>query len=63
MLKKVDCRDWVLQGKSYSSPPKAMIIDAILKSIYVKDFEKEFDIMNNTVPENIKTFFQSKSKS
>jgi len=28
---EVDCRVWVYQGKEYSVPPKAMIIEAILK--------------------------------
>ncbi len=59
---KVDCRDWIWQGKSYSSPPKAMIIDAIFKSIYVKNFGKEVDLKNYKVPKNIKTFFREKAK-
>ena len=30
----VDCRVWVYQGKEYTSPPKAMIVDAILRAVY-----------------------------
>lgn len=31
---QVDCRVWVYQGKEYTVPPKALIIEAILKEIY-----------------------------
>lgn len=31
---EVDCRVWVYQGKEYTIPPKAMIIEAILKEVY-----------------------------
>lgn len=30
----VDCRIWVYQGKDYTIPPKAMIIEAILREVY-----------------------------
>lgn len=54
----VDCRVWVYQGEEYTIPPKAMIIDAILKEVYgndstVKD-EKEY-----VLPENLKRFYES----
>jgi predicted transcriptional regulator YdeE len=31
---EVDCRVWVYDGKEYNVPPKAMIIDAILREVY-----------------------------
>lgn len=30
----VNCRVWVYQGKEYTAPPKAMIIDAVLREVY-----------------------------
>ena len=52
----VDCRVWVYNGEEYTSPPKAMIIEAILKSVYVGDNvsgkEQEY-----VIPENLKRFF------
>ena len=30
----VDCRLWLYKGKEYSAPPKEMIIDAVMSSIY-----------------------------
>lgn len=60
---EVDCRVWVYKGKEYNVPPKAMIIDAILREVYsnselsgngAKNKEKEYEI-----PENLKRFFDS----
>lgn len=55
----VDCRVWVWQGQEYTTPPKAMIVDAILKYMYggqqAPDSAKE-------VPDNLKKFFSAKSK-
>jgi hypothetical protein len=31
---EVDCRVWVYKGKEYKVPPKAMIIDSILREVY-----------------------------
>jgi hypothetical protein len=55
----VDCRDWSWNGKTYDAPPKGMIIDAILSSIYDKNFGKEVDFKNYKVPENIIKFFEA----
>ncbi len=55
---EVDCRVWVYQGEEYTIPPKAMIIEAILKEVYGNDStdqdEKEF-----ILPENLKHFYES----
>lgn len=55
---EVDCRVWVYQGNEYSVPPKAMIIEAILKEVYggisVKLEESEF-----TLPDNLKKFYEA----
>ncbi len=54
----VDCRIWVYQGKDYTIPPKAMIIEAILREVYggsqelLQDCSTDFE-----VPDNLKNFF------
>lgn len=55
----VDCRVWVYQGQEYSVPPKALIIEAILKAVYggsnVPVQDEEY-----ILPENLKKFFDAK---
>ncbi len=59
----VDCRVWVYQGKEYSIPPKAMIIEAILKEVYGGTKEDSMiPSRSNEVPENLKRFFAAKSR-
>ncbi|OHE41539.1 MAG: hypothetical protein A2Y16_05070 [Tenericutes bacterium GWF2_57_13] len=53
---EVDCRDWVYQGVRYTEPPKPMLINAILKEIYLPSSENSI-INPYEVPENIKRFF------
>lgn len=52
----VDCRVWVYEGKEYTEPPKAMIIEGILKEIYggkkIETAEQEY-----VIPENLKNFY------
>lgn len=53
----VDCRVWTYDGVDYKNPPKAMIINAILKEVYsnekhcapTEDYE---------LPQNLKRFFE-----
>lgn len=55
---EVDCRVWLYQGKEYTKPPKAMIIEAILKEVYGGN-TKEQEQKVYQVPENLKRFYQS----
>jgi hypothetical protein len=52
----VDCRVWVYQGNEYTVPPKAMIIEAILKEVYgghsSSPVEQEY-----VLPENLKRYY------
>lgn len=55
---EVDCRVWIYQGKEYTEPPKAMIIEGILKAVYgggmgFKVAEEEY-----VLPENLKHFYE-----
>lgn len=62
---EVDCRVWVYNGREYNVPPKAMIIDAILREVYSskddksKSNEEEQDY---ELPENLKKFFAAMRK-
>lgn len=59
---EVDCRVWVYDGNEYNVPPKAMIVEAILKAVYggykgVPVLEQEY-----TVPENLRRFYVAMEK-
>ena len=51
----VDCRTWVYGGKEYTVPPKALIVDAILKAVYGSPAFQ--DDVPYTMPENLEKFF------
>lgn len=51
------CRVWIYQGNEYNSPPKGMLIEAILKEVY-----RETSIDNSVdedyiIPNNLKNFY------
>ena len=53
----VECRVWIYEGEEYNEPPKAMIVNAILKEVYgggssAVEAEGEY-----VLPDNLKTFF------
>lgn len=52
----VDCRVFTYQNKQYHEPPIGMIIDQILRSIYMPQPIKEPN--NYQVPENLLKFYQ-----
>lgn len=53
----VDCRVWHYNGKQYLTPPKAMIIDAILAAIYAPGLQSEVE-QPFVLPENLEKFFR-----
>jgi len=53
----IDCRDWEFQGVRYTEPPKAMLMNAIFKAIYVPETLPERN-ENYVVPQNIVKFFE-----
>ncbi len=61
--KNVDCRVWVYKGKEYWAPPKAMIVDSILRLAYSGAGEQLQDVYYPDVPDNIKLFFAGKKAS
>ncbi|MGQ9824153.1 MAG: DUF2703 domain-containing protein [Desulfotomaculales bacterium] len=59
----VDCRVWVYQGKEYTSPPKALIIDAILREVYGgAPANRPAPPKAGAVPDNLKKFFTARQK-
>ncbi len=57
------CRVWTYQGKEYTTAPKPMIIDAILREIYggnAKTAKKP--PQTGVVPDNLKRFFAAKHR-
>jgi hypothetical protein len=53
----VDCRVWVHEGIEYDEPPKAMIINAILKEVYGGGQTDAAKPEDYTLPDNLKIFF------
>lgn len=59
---EVNCRVWIYNGKEYTEPPKAMIIEAILKEVYGGNTKHQVQSVYK-MPENLKKFYKSmKSK-
>ena len=56
---EVDCRIWLYQGKEYTSPPPAMIIDAILREVYGPPAAATAVSEPFVLPENLREFFQA----
>jgi len=54
---EVDCRVWVYQGKEYTVPPKALIIEAILKEVYGGNQGGNLAEQEYAIPENLKHFY------
>ena len=55
----VDCRVWVYNGAQFTSPPKELIVNAILKEIYGGNPVKE-STSQYTLPHNLEVFFSGK---
>ncbi|MDF2883715.1 MAG: hypothetical protein K0R54_4277 [Clostridiaceae bacterium] len=56
----VNCRVFVYEGEEYTEPPKAMIIEGVLKEIYGKKDNAEKQ--DYTIPKNLKKFYTSIEK-
>lgn len=57
----VDCRVFVYEGKQYEVPPKQMIAESILKSVFA-DSGEACGAESYVLPENLKIFYEGKSK-
>lgn len=59
---EVDCRIWIYQGKEYTVPPKAMIIESLLREVYGGD-NKQKEETEYSLPDNLKKFYEVMEKS
>ena len=57
----VDCRVWVYQGNEYTVPPKAMIIEAILKEVYGGQSSRPVE-QGYVLPENLKRYYTARDE-
>ncbi len=57
---QVDCRVWTYEGKDYTEPPKAMIVNAILKEIYSGQKSEPLKKEPYQLPYNLMVFFDGK---
>ncbi|MEL7607865.1 MAG: DUF2703 domain-containing protein [Sedimentibacter saalensis] len=55
---EVDCRVWIYQGNEYTEPPKAMIIEGILKEVYGGGSNSSYKEDEYVVPDNLKHFYR-----
>lgn len=55
---EVDCRVWIYQGNEYTEPPKAMIIEGILKEVYGGSSNSSYKEVEYVVPDNLKHFYK-----
>ena len=53
----VDCRSWVYEGSEYTEPPKAMIVNAILKEVFGGNKAIQISKREYVLPQNLKVFF------
>jgi hypothetical protein len=54
----IACRVWVHDGREYTEPPVAMILDAILREVYAGAVvEPQAQVEPYTLPENLARFF------
>lgn len=55
----IACRVWTWQGKEYSVPPEAMLLDAILRNAYLHpNGERVAPAPLKALPENLRKFFR-----
>jgi hypothetical protein len=55
---EVDCRVWIYQGNEYTEPPKAMIIEGILKEVYGGSSSSNPEEDEYVVPDNLVHFYK-----
>ncbi len=60
---EVDCRVFEYDGKTFEVPPKEMIANDILKNIFARNEEGCTNNISYELPENLREFFEGKSRS
>ncbi len=59
---KVDCRVWSFNGVDYTEPPKALLVNAILKEVYSDEKDTKTDTREYSLPHNLAVFFAGREK-
>ena len=60
---QTDCRVWLYQGREYSAPPPAMIVEAVLRAVYGGRRADGVELVRpETALENLRRFFESKRR-
>lgn len=59
---EVDCRTWEYRGQHYSTPPEAMLVEAILSAAYCPQPAAEPNEGDYVMPENLERFFAGVDK-
>jgi len=54
----VECRVWEYEGKEYTEPPAAMIINAIMKEVYGNLNANTSNPVAYVLPDNLRSFFR-----
>lgn len=55
----VDCREWTWRGERYTSPPKGMIVEALVRAAAAP--QQAAPEKSYVLPANLKNFFQNRS--
>jgi len=60
----IDCRVWVYQGVEYEVPPKAMIVEAVLREIFAPQQGRSTPVpAEYALPDNLERFFESRKSA
>lgn len=60
---EMECRTWIYRGQTFHTPPRAMIIDAILREVYAGPGERPEPLPPPAeIPEAMKKFFAARRR-
>lgn len=59
----VECRVWIYEGQEYNEPPKALIINAILKEVYGGESAGAVPSAPYELPKNLEVFFAGRKEN
>jgi len=59
---EVECRVWIYEGQEYNEPPKALIINAILKEVYGGASAEAAPSVPYVLPKNLEVFFAGRKE-
>ncbi len=59
----MNCRVFEYEGEQYEVPPKAMLVEAVLKMVFSPKEKKSCDCKEYELPENLKRFYEGKQIS